>query len=353
MFIFLSVYGHSLGSTCLYRLLYGPASNFIQKTISLKHLPSMASRRLAKVMSWIKEEPGEVRRNNSVRYVPERPLRRHDSTTTCSSQSVTKANSAVNVKTSDFLPSNKHEKLLVMNKQSRMSLYIEDRNGLPVYFGSSSDIGSLSSIPSTTNEKLSTDVPSESFHSLDESKDTKLDEIIVAPAKDVEEENKLLKQQLEDQKKLVAQVQQQYEEMKELIHYKELEVQKLDTLVHSLRRLVADNESENTEDHTEDTKSGEIGDEYNTSSHQLQILVEELASEQWKNIKLTEKHDLLEAEHQNLVLQQIKNEETIKEQQKEIASYQDTVYKCEIEKDRMQTRLNNYVWKAQVATKFM
>ncbi|KAG2177890.1 hypothetical protein INT43_003137 [Umbelopsis isabellina] len=314
----------------------------------------MASRRLAKVMSWIREEPGELRRNNSVRYVPpNKPLRRHDSTTTCSSQSVTKASSAVTVKASDFLPSNKHEKLLVMNKQSRMSLYIEDRNGIPMYFGGSSDIGSLSSIPSTTNEKLSNDVQSESLHSLDNSKRTNLGEKVIAPATDVEEENKVLRQQLADQKKLMAQVQRQNEELNELMRDKELEVQKLDALVHSLRRLVPDNKYENTEHIIEHIKFDEVGDQYNTSSQQLQILVDELASEQWKNIKLAEKHDALEAEHQNLVLQHIKNEDIIKEQQSEIASYQDTVYKCEIEKDRMQTRLNNYVWKAQLATKFM
>lgn len=313
----------------------------------------MASRRLAKVMSWIKDEPAELRRNTSVRYVPDEPLRRHDSTTTCSSQSVTQANTAINVKTSDFLPSNKHEKRLVMNKQSRMSLYIEDRNGVPVYFGGSSGLDSLSSIPSTTNEKVSNDIQSESFHSSDESKGTKLTDKAIAPATDAEHENKVLKQQLEDQKKLVAQVQRQHEELKELMHDKELEVQKLDALVHSLRRLVPDNESENTENLREDSKSGGIDDDCNTSSQQLQLLVEELASEQWKNIKLAEKYDALEAEHQNLVLQQIQNEEIIKDQQTDIASYQDIVYKCEIEKDRMQIRLNNYVWKAQVATKFM
>ncbi|CAM0141311.1 hypothetical protein VKS41_003987 [Umbelopsis sp. WA50703] len=241
-----------------------------------------------------------------------------------------------------------------MNKQGRMSLYVQDRfDGLPFYYGSSSDIGSLSSIPTTANEKLSSDVQSESFHSLDDSKDKTLDEKTTVPATETEEENKALKQQLAEQQKLLADVQQQYQEMKQLVHHKELEVLKLDGLVVSLRRLVADNQSENTDDHSEDAKSGSIGDGYSTSSHQLQILVDELASEQWKNIKLAEKHGSLEAQHQKLILQQIENEEIIREQQREIGSYQETVYKCEIEKERMQTRLNNYVWKAQFATKFM
>ncbi|GAB5585481.1 hypothetical protein Unana1_00381 [Umbelopsis nana] len=318
----------------------------------------MAAHKLAKMMSWVKEDfndpASNVRRNSSIhsKVYSSQTSVRHNAPHSLRPRPITKANGAIIVKTSDFLPSNPQGELAVRRKQSHLSLRSDDgSDSTPVSFGNSSDYASVSSAQANSDlaprentfPETSTEV---NVYSILDGLETG-----VVAQSELIAENQGLKRSLEIARLQVKETQKRCDDIQKLADSRESEANKLNALVSSLRCLMSQtNHHDTCEDCTQNTKAGEIDTEKEAHCLKIQGLLDELVAEQRKYFDLNEKHQALNKTYSKISLQQIENEEIIKELQRDMAILQSDIERYEGEKERMQSRLNNYVWKAQFAS---
>jgi DNA repair exonuclease SbcCD ATPase subunit len=315
----------------------------------------MASHTLEKIMSWVKEDLNDsslnVRRNSLMhsKAHSSHPYKRHDTASSYLERPIT--NGAMIVKTSDFLPSSPQAELAVLRKQSQLSLRSEDDTDIPsISFEDTSEKASISS--GTVGEPVQCDKTHLPHGSLNSAFDTRHETLdINITQSNLTSENQELKRNLEIKKLQIKEARNRYEQSQILAYSREREISKLNSLVSTLRRLVSlTSTCEPNDDHMENTKAGERDTDLDPHGARLQGLIGELVSEQKKCIELTEKHQLLNKDFGKLSLQQIENDEIIQELKRDLATSQIDIARYESEKERMQTRLNNYVWKAQFSS---
>lgn len=306
-------------------------------------------------MSWVKEDLNDsslnVRRNSSMhsKAHSSHPHKRHDTASSYLERPIT--NGAMIVKTSDFLPSSPQAELAVLRKQSQLSLRSEDDTDIPsISFEDTSEKASISS--GTVGEPVQCDKTHLPHGSLNSAFDTRHETLdINITQSNLTSENQELKRNLEIKKLQIKEARNCYEQSQILAYSREREISKLNSLVSTLRRLVSlTSTCEPNDDHMENTKAGERDTDLDPHGARLQGLIGELVSEQKKCIELTEKHQLLNKDFGKLSLQQIENDEIIQELKRDLATSQIDIARYESEKERMQTRLNNYVWKAQFSS---
>lgn len=311
--------------------------------------------KFSKIFSWIKEDnmndstTSNVRRNSSVhnKAYPSQTLKRQDHPPAYTERPSTKANGAIIVKTSDFLPSNPQAELAVLKKRSHISLRSEETStSLPMlYFGLSSDIASVSSaqnIGQTSNEKKEAlETESEHLDSVEPE---------VHPAHLVSE-NQALTRDLDVAKLQIKEIQKRCDDAQSLADARQSEIEKLNATISTLRRLLAQANALDDEPQETNVKGSEYNFDHDVHKQKTKILLDEIETQQKSYSDLLEKNQKLTKDYGKLTLQQVENNEIIKELQRENAAYHDEIQQYELDKEHMQARLNNFLWEVNWVNK--
>ncbi|KAI8578796.1 hypothetical protein K450DRAFT_245577 [Umbelopsis ramanniana AG] len=308
--------------------------------------------KFSKIFSWVKDDnmndsTSNVRRNSSVhnKAYPSQTLKRQEHPPAYTERPITKANGAIIVKTSDFLPSNPQAELAVLKKRSHISLRSEETStSLPMLcFGLSSDIASASS---THDVGQTSDEKKEGLNTESDQLDSVEPEI--HPTHLVSE-NQALTRDLDIAKTQIKETQKRCDEAQSLADARQFEIEKLNATITTLRRLLYQANALDDEPQDSDGKASE----FDTDPHNQKIktLLDEIETQQKSYNDLSEKNQKLTKDYGKLSLHQVENNEIIKELQREIATYHEDIQRYEIEKEHMQARLNNFLWEVNWVNK--
>lgn len=311
--------------------------------------------KFSKIFSWVKEDnmndstTSNVRRNSSVhnKAYPSQTLKRQDHPPAYTERPITKANGAIIVKTSDFLPSNPQAELAVLKKRSHISLRSEETStSLPMLcFGLSSDMASVSSaqnIGHTSNEKK------EALETESEHLDSVEPEIHAAH---LESENQALTRDLDIAKLQIKETQKRCDDAQSLADARQFEIEKLNATISTLRRLLAQANALDDEPQDTNAKASEFDFDHDLYNQKTKILLDEIETQQKSYSDLLEKNQKLTKDYGKLTLQQVENNEIIKELQRENTTYHDDIQRYEVDKEHMQARLNNFLWEVNWVNK--
>ncbi|CAO3668028.1 unnamed protein product [Umbelopsis ramanniana] len=311
--------------------------------------------KFSKIFSWVKEDnmndstTSNVRRNSSVhnKAYPSQTLKRQDHPPAYTERPITKANGAIIVKTSDFLPSNPQAELAVLKKRSHISLRSEETStSLPMLcFGLSSDIASVSSahnIGHTSNEKK------EALETESEHLDSVEPDIHAAH---LVSENQALTRDLDIAKLQIKETQKRCDDAQSLADARQFEIEKLNATISTLRRLLAQANALDDEPQDTNAKGSEFDFDHDRYNQKTKILLDEIETQQKSYSDLLEKNQKLTKDYGKLTLQQVENNEIIKELQRENTTYHDDIQRYEVDKEHMQARLNNFLWEVNWVNK--
>jgi chromosome segregation ATPase len=311
--------------------------------------------KFSKIFSWVKDDnmndstASNVKRNSSVhnKPYPSQTLKRQDHPPAYTERPTTKANGAIIVKTSDFLPSNPQAELAVLKKRSHISLRSEETStSLPMLcLGLSSDIASMSSVQNvdqTSNEKK------EGLETKSEHLDSVEPE--VHPTHLVSE-NQVLTRDLDLAKLQIKETQKRCDDAQSLADARQFEIEKLNATISTLRRLLAQANALNDEPRDIDANASEVDYNHDLLNQKTKILLDEIETQQKSYSDLLEKNQKLTKDYGKLTLQQVENNEIIKELQRENTAYHDDIRRYEVDKEHMQARLNNFLWEVNWVNK--
>jgi hypothetical protein len=310
--------------------------------------------KFSKIFSWVKDDTmsdstSNVRRNSSVhnKAYPSQTSKRQDHPPAYTERPITKANGAIIVKTSDFLPSNPQAELAVLKKRSHISLRSEETStSLPILcFGPSTDLTSASSIHGigqTSDEK------EEALKTKSEHLDNVEPE--VHPANLVSE-NQALTRDLDIAKVQIKETQKRCDDAESLADARQSEIEKLNATISTLRRLLYQANALDDDPQDKNIKAGELDADHDPHNQKIKTLLDEIETQQKSYNDLTEKNQKLTKDYGQLSLHQVENNEIIKELQREIATYHEDIQRYEIEKEHMQARLNNFLWEVNWVNK--
>ncbi|KAG2188087.1 hypothetical protein INT44_000838 [Umbelopsis vinacea] len=305
--------------------------------------------KFSKIFSWVKDDnmndsTSNVKRNSSVhnKAYPSQTLKRQEHPPAYTERPTTKANCAIIVKTSDFLPSNPQAEQAVLKKRSHLSLRsVETSTSFPMLcFGLSSDIASASSTHDQTSDEKKEGLTTESDQNLDSV------EPDVHPTHLVSE-NQALTRDLDIAKTQIKEIQKRSEDAESLADARQFEIEKLNATITTLRRLLHQANALDDEPQDNDSKASE----FDTDNQKIKILLDEIETQQKSYNDLLEKNQKLTKDYGKLNLHQIETNEIIKELQREVATCHEDIQRYDIEKEHMQARLNNFLWEVNWVNK--
>ncbi|KAH8547562.1 hypothetical protein BGW37DRAFT_510485, partial [Umbelopsis sp. PMI_123] len=300
--------------------------------------------KLSKFFLWIKDDSmngpsSDVRRNNSVhnKVVPSQNLKRQDHPPAYSERPTTKANGAIIVKTSDFLPTSSQAEPTVLKKRSHISLRSEDTaTSVPMICVEIESVSSIATADMASDDKKEPREVAASNHLDNVEPDINHSHLVP--------DNQALMRDLDIARLQIKETQKRCDDARSLADSRQSEIEKLSASISTLRRLLCQQNANDDQQSDKDTNTTEFDIDHNSKEQKFMALIDEIETQQRNFNDLLEKHQRLTNDYGKLNLQQVENNEIIKELQREIATYQEDIDQYEVEKERMQSRLNNFLW---------